>query len=146
MATVKQQRPPCFLDLFCGIGGLSIGLQKSGMSPVGGIDNWAEARATFERNHPGVKFLLADIETIGLNRIEGEFATEAGAIDVVVGGPPCQGFSTVGKRDRGDPRNQLWRSFFDLVKEIRPAYVVIENVEGPSATASSRTSTASATG
>jgi DNA (cytosine-5)-methyltransferase 1 len=130
MATAKQPRPPRFLDLFCGIGGLSIGLQRSGMSPVGGIDNWAEARNTFERNHPGVKFLLADIEMIGLNRIEGEFATEAGVIDVVVGGPPCQGFSTVGKRDQGDPRNLLWRSFFDLVKEIRPAYVVIENVEG----------------
>ena len=130
MATVKNQRPPRFLDLFCGIGGLSIGLQRSGLSPVGGIDNWPEARATFERNHPGVKFLLADIDTIGLPRIEAEFATEAGAIDVVVGGPPCQGFSTVGKRDESDPRNLLWRSFFDLVKEIRPAYVVIENVEG----------------
>jgi site-specific DNA-cytosine methylase len=78
MATLKTQRPPRFRDLFCGIGGLSIGLQRSGMSPVGGIDNWAEARATFERNHPGVRFLLADIDTIGLNRIEGEFATEVG--------------------------------------------------------------------
>jgi DNA (cytosine-5)-methyltransferase 1 len=130
METVKKQRSPHFLDLFCGIGGLSIGLQQSGMSPIGGIDNWDEARSTFERNHLGAKFLLADINTISLNRIEAEFATEARAIDVVVGGPPCQGFSTVGKRDEADPRNLLWRSFYDLVKEIRPAYIVIENVEG----------------
>ena len=127
---MKEQPSPRFLDLFCGIGGLSLGFQQSGMCPVGGIDNWEEARATFEQNHSGVQFLLEDINTLSLNRIESEFAIEAKTIDVVVGGPPCQGFSTVGKRDERDPRNQLWRSFSNLVRDIRPAYVVIENVEG----------------
>ena len=56
MAPANKQRPPHFLDLFCGIGGLSIGLQRAGMFPIGGIDSWDEARITFEKNHPGVKF------------------------------------------------------------------------------------------
>lgn len=123
-------RLPHFLDLFCGIGGLSLGLQRAGLQPVGGIDLWDEARATFERNHFGVKFLLADINRVSLARIESTFSTPAADIDVVVGGPPCQGFSTIGKRDASDPRNLLWRSFHQLVKEIHPAYVIIENVEG----------------
>lgn len=130
MAATPKQPFPRFLDLFCGIGGLSLGLQQAKMIPAGGIDLWEDARVTFERNHPGVRFLPADINRVSLRRIETAFGVEASDIDVVVGGPPCQGFSTVGKRDEGDPRNLLWRSFHHLVKEIRPAYVVIENVEG----------------
>jgi len=53
-----------------------------------------------------------------------------GEVDVIAGGPPCQGFSTVGKRDSADPRNLLWRSFHRLVAEVRPRCVLIENVEG----------------
>src|SRR5262249_9535122 len=54
----------------------------------------------------------------------------AASIDVIAGGPPCQGFSTVGKRDSDDPRNLLWRSFHRIVGQIQPSYVLIENVEG----------------
>lgn len=121
---------PRFLDLFCGIGGLSLGLQQAGMAPVGGIDLWEEALATFRHNHPGVRSLCADVTQLSVEQIEAEVGTAKGQIHVVVGGPPCQGFSTVGKRDAEDPRNCLWRSFHRLVDEVRPAYVVIENVEG----------------
>lgn len=123
-----MQRKPRFLDLFCGIGGLSTGLQAAGLCPVGGVDSCGEALATFERNHSGVKYLEADITRLCLGRIEAAFG--AADMDIVVGGPPCQGYSTVGKRDEADPRNLLWQGFHQLVRDIRPAYVVIENVEG----------------
>ncbi len=122
--------PPRFLDLFCGIGGLSLGLQQAGLSPVGGVDVWGEALATFRRNHPGVKTLEADITRLTQALVEAEFGAAAGDIDLVVGGPPCQGFSTVGKRDASDPRNLLWQGFHRIVAAVRPAYIVIENVEG----------------
>jgi DNA (cytosine-5)-methyltransferase 1 len=121
---------PRFLDLFCGIGGLSLGLERAGFEPVGGIDLWEEARATFERNHPACRFLLADVTKTAVADIERQFGVRAADIDIVAGGPPCQGFSTVGKRNAADPRNGLWRRFRDLVAEVRPAYVLIENVEG----------------
>jgi DNA (cytosine-5)-methyltransferase 1 len=97
---------------------------------VGGVDHWADAIATFRRNHAGVKCLEADITRVGVARVCSEFHVTMSEIDVIAGGPPCQGFSTIGKRDSADPRNQLWRSFHEIVAEIRPAYVVIENVEG----------------
>ena len=125
-----MKHPPRFLDLFCGIGGLSLGLQQAGHCPIGGIDLWGEALTTFRHNHPGVPTLQADITRVTSARIEAEFGAAASAIDVVVGGPPCQGFSTVGKRDSGDPRNLLWQGFHQIGAEVRPAYVVIENVEG----------------
>jgi DNA (cytosine-5)-methyltransferase 1 len=130
MVATPKQHFPRFLDLFCGIGGLGLGLQRAKMLPVGGIDRWDEAQTTFERNHPGVRFLLADVNRVNVRRIESTFGVAPSDIDVIVGGPPCQGFSTVGKRDEGDPRNLLWRSFHSLVNEVRPSYVIIENVEG----------------
>ena len=123
-------RSPRFLDLFCGICGLSLGLQQAGLRPVGGVDVWGEALATFRHNHPGVKTLEADITRLNQSLLEAEFAAAASDIDLVVGGPPCQGFSTVGKRDAADPRNLLWQGFHQVVAAIRPPYVVIENVEG----------------
>jgi DNA (cytosine-5)-methyltransferase 1 len=130
MAMTPTERSPQFLDLFCGIGGLSLGLQRAGLLPLGGIDSWDEALATFARNHPGIRFLRADLTVLTLAQIESAFGVTADAIDVIVGGPPCQGFSTVGKRDVDDPRNRLWQNFHGLVNAIRPAYVVVENVEG----------------
>lgn len=121
---------PCFLDLFCGIGGLSLGLERAGLRPVGGVDTWGDALATFSRNQPEVPALCADIVGLTPARVESGLGTSVERIDVVVGGPPCQGFSTVGKRDEADPRNRLWRAFHQLVTRLRPAYVVVENVEG----------------
>ncbi|MBX9583696.1 MAG: DNA cytosine methyltransferase [Gemmataceae bacterium] len=121
---------PSFLDLFSGIGGLSLGLMAAGLRCVGGVDNWAEARATFEYNHDGARLLLADLTVTSAANILHHFGADRDRLDVVVGGPPCQGFSTVGKRDAADPRNRLWTAFRDIVRDVRPAYVVIENVEG----------------
>jgi len=72
----------------------------------------------------------ADLGRTPLAKIENFFDISAADVDIVAGGPPCQGFSTVGKREAADPRNSLWTAFRDLVAAIRPAYVIIENVEG----------------
>ena len=119
-----------FLDLFCGIGGLSLGLRQAGWCPAGGVDSWAEALATFARNHPGTPSLEADITRLDAGRLHSAFGIAPGEVALVAGGPPCQGFSTVGKRDAADPRNRLWQAFHRLVGDLRPSYVVLENVEG----------------
>ncbi len=130
MPNARESDGPLCLDLFCGIGGLSLGLAASGIPSVGGLDHWAEAKATFDRNHAPIRCMLSDLTKTTVDEIETFFGVSAASIDVVAGGPPCQGFSTVGKRDEADPRNSLWRHYRELVSAIRPAYVIIENVEG----------------
>jgi DNA (cytosine-5)-methyltransferase 1 len=120
---------PKALDFFCGIGGLAIGMERAGFDAIGGIDIWEKAKRTFEHNL-GLDCMLADLKEISADDIKSHFGIEDGDVDLIVGGPPCQGFSTVGKRDLDDPRNQLWRHYRDLVGELRPYYVLIENVEG----------------
>ena len=120
---------PLALDLFSGIGGLTLGLHRAGVDSVGGVDCWEDAAQTFEQN-VGRPCLLGDLTSLSAEEICAFFGVTAEQIDVLVGGPPCQGFSTVGKRDAADPRNRLWRRYLQLVSEIRPAYVLIENVEG----------------
>lgn len=121
---------PRFLDLFCGIGGLSLGLERAGLEPIGGVDCWEATARTFEHNHAPQKCLLGDISKLQVSDVVNFFDVDARDIDLMVGGPPCQGFSTVGKRDAGDPRNLLWERYLEMVSEIRPAYVLIGNVEG----------------
>lgn len=117
------------LDIFCGIGGLTLGLERSGISSIGGVDIWQDALNTFHHNL-GMPTLCADLTKTRANVICKHFGVSTRDIDILAGGPPCQGFSTVGKRDSSDPRNSLWSHYVELVNEIRPAYVLIENVEG----------------
>lgn len=116
---MADERKPCCLDLFCGIGGLSLGLERAGIKTIGGIDCWADAKRTFEHNLK-VRCMLSDLTATTVAEIESFFAVSRKDIDIISGGPPCQGFSTVGKRDESDPRNMLWRHYRELVAEIRP--------------------------
>ena len=122
-------KPRC-LDLFCGIGGLTLGMERAGLSCIGGIDCWEDAKATFERNLAPLRCMSSDLTKTTPKQIEEFFGISIRDVEVISGGPPCQGFSTVGKRDESDPRNALWRHYRDLVAAIRPAYILIENVEG----------------
>jgi len=119
--------PPTFLDLFSGAGGLSLGLSRAGWRPVLAIDRWPDAVATYRRNFSDHHIVDMDIADLTTARLSGLLDSQP---EWVVGGPPCQGFSTVGKRVRHDPRNMLVREFRRVVKELRPAGFLIENVLG----------------
>ena len=117
------------LDLFCGAGGLSYGFECAGFDILLGIDNDAKALETFELNHKGSKSICGDITQITYEDhikplLDGK------QIDVIIGGPPCQGMSLSGPRKFNDPRNKLYLSYIRLVKEIQPKAFVIENVPG----------------
>ena len=117
------------LDLFCGAGGLSYGFESAGFDILLGIDNDAKALETFELNHKGSKSICGDITQINYEEhikplLNGK------QIDVIIGGPPCQGMSLSGPRKFDDPRNKLYLSYIRLVKEIQPKAFVIENVPG----------------
>jgi len=116
------------IDLFCGAGGLSYGFERAGFKVLLGIDNDPAALKTFEINHRGSKSICADITKTSYNDIK--TVTGAAAIDVIVGGPPCQGMSLSGPRKFDDPRNKLYLSFIRLVNEIQPKAFIIENVPG----------------
>jgi DNA (cytosine-5)-methyltransferase 1 len=121
MQTIVPKR---ILDLFSGCGGLSLGFLQAGYEVVAAVDNWKDAIATFNFNHPKARGIVLDLG----NFDPAELAAEVGNIDVIVGGPPCQGFSISGKRDPNDPRNQLYSGFVGMVELIRPRAFVMENV------------------
>lgn len=118
---------PTFVDLFSGAGGMSIGFVEAGWSSLLAVDNWDDAVETHRRNEADSNVVCADLRAESaesLLRAAGERP------DWVIGGPPCQGFSTVGKRDRDDPRNELVWEFVRLVDGLEPQGIVIENVLG----------------
>lgn len=119
---------PNVVDLFCGCGGLSYGFEQEGFKTVLGIDHDKAAIETFKLNHTEAKTILGDIREISndqiLNLLDGQ------SVDVVIGGPPCQGLSLSGPRRLEDPRNQLYLSFIRIVSLLKPKYVLIENVPG----------------
>ena len=117
------------LDLFCGCGGLSYGFEKAGYNVLLGIDNDSKALETFELNHKGAKSICGDITKISYEKdIKAIIGNKK--IDVIIGGPPCQGMSLSGPRKFDDPRNSLYLSYIRLVEEIKPKAFVIENVPG----------------
>jgi DNA (cytosine-5)-methyltransferase 1 len=115
-----------FVDIFCGAGGLSLGLKNAGWTPVLGLDHWQDAVATYSQNFDDHPVLNRDITTVS----ERELGKLVSRCDWVVGGPPCQGFSTVGRRRREDPRNRLVFEFARIVDILQPTNFLIENVVG----------------
>lgn len=116
------------IDLFCGIGGLSLGFEQSGFEVVSAIDMWKDAIVTFNHNR---KSPVGKVETVEMfNQTELMELTSHHHISGIIGGPPCQGFSTVGRRVVDDPRNKMYLEFFKAVKIAQPDFFVIENVKG----------------
>lgn len=115
------------LDLFCGIGGFSYGFEMTKKFEVSvGADIWDVALNTFRKNHSSTKLINED-----LTKTTNEFWEEyTGKIDVIIAGPPCQGFSMSGKREIGDKRNSLFEEVVRITRIIQPKYIVIENVVG----------------
>lgn len=116
-----------FIDLFCGAGGLSCGLEQAGFNPVLANEIDPVFASSYHVNHPDVAVLVGDIREIDIiSHING-----IGQIDMVVGGPPCQGYSIVAPRRRADdPRNHLFKEFLRVVDYVKPKAVIIENVPG----------------
>lgn len=116
------------IDLFAGCGGLSLGFEMAGFNIPVAIekDDWASE--TYKRNHPTTKVITDDITRIlDLSSILPDGIT---TIDGIIGGPPCQGFSLSGNRDKNDPRNSLFMEFVRFVKYFKPRFFVMENVTG----------------
>ncbi|HLD55736.1 MAG TPA: DNA cytosine methyltransferase [Candidatus Nanoarchaeia archaeon] len=114
------------IDLFCGIGGFSKGFENLGFNILLGIDNWEIALKTFEKNHKKTNALHKDLREIKKE----EYDKFVGKVDVIIAGPPCQGFSMSGKRNIEDDRNTLFQEVIRCVKYVNPKIVVIENVLG----------------
>ena len=134
--TDKWTRPSrssfTFVDLFCGAGGLSKGLEMAGLKGICGLDWFKEAGMTYRRNfnHPLVE---GDITTPEVK--EAFYSTvkkqlRGRQLTVVAGGFPCQGFSMSGNRIVDDPRNSLYKEMLEIVKTLKPLYVICENVVG----------------
>lgn len=118
------------LDLYCGVGGFSLGLQMAGFSINVGIDNAKFAVQTFEYNFPKAAVLQRDLENYPPSSLEKEQGRSVGDFDVIIGGPPCQGFSITGPRNFDDPRNKLYLEFIEYVRYYMPRAFIIENVPG----------------
>ncbi len=117
-----------FIDIFCGAGGLSCGLEQAGMRCILGIDHDKSAIETFALNHQHANTFCGNIEELTTKKLKELLNKQE--VDLIVGGPPCQGFSTVGKGDPNDKRNKLFLEYLRLVKLLRPNFIIIENVTG----------------
>jgi DNA (cytosine-5)-methyltransferase 1 len=137
----NQNTKPTFIDVFAGCGGLSLGLMKSGWNGLFAVEHDANAFKTLQHNlidkkgsHqfswpdwlPQTPHSAIDI----LANYAQYFQALENKVDMLVGGPPCQGFSMAGRRDPNDPRNKLVEAYFGLVNAIKPRIVLIENVKG----------------
>lgn len=119
------------IDLFCGCGGLSEGFRLAGFNIIGGIDFNEKAIATYNHNFKGAKGICCDLLEMNEKKIIDEFGSLKN-IDVIIGGPPCQGFSSANRwqKEMADPRNKLFFEFVKFVDLAIPKAVVIENVRG----------------
>ena len=114
-----------FVDLFCGAGGLTLGLSQAGFKSVAAVEMVPVACETHRRNFPDCRLFEG-----GIQDFKPEEWIEGQSVQVVTGGPPCQGFSVAGRRDPTDKRNQLFKEFVRVVDALQPHYVVMENVPG----------------
>lgn len=114
------------IDLFAGVGGLSLGFELAGATILMANEYDESIATSYVKNRPNNNMIIEDITKLD---IETTFKNIRNSVDVVIGGPPCQGFSQKGKRKTiNDPRNFLFKYYFDVVEFIRPKYFVMENV------------------
>ena len=138
------------IDLFAAPGGLSLGFEMAGFRVLAAVDIDSRGMETYRFNFPKTKTIVKDIRKLGAKELMKTAEINAGELHVLVGGPPCQGFSTIGRvkiaslaregkwrhlkihhpRFIDDPRNVLYKEFMRMVKDIKPMFVVMENVPG----------------
>ena len=121
---------PTVVSTFAGAGGSSLGYSMAGFRELLAVEWDDNAVATFKANFPGVPVYHGDIAKLSVEQALNMSGLKPGELDVFDGSPPCQGFSTAGKRIMDDPRNQLFREFVRLLAGLRPKVFVMENVSG----------------
>ena len=122
---------PTVIDLFCGAGGLSEGFRQAGYRVLLGSDIDPTFGETFSRSHDGARFISKPIQSLSSAEILSATGLGKGQLDVLVGGPPCQGYSVYNHgRGEHDPRAGLFREYLRLVRELSPKWLVMENVTG----------------
>lgn len=135
MATVNLSRHPMpinpiLIDVFSGVGGLSLGAARAGFRVAGAVELDERALTVHKINFPKTAHLKKDVGSLSADDLLTELSLRPGAIQGLIGGPPCQGFSHMGRKVADDPRNSLFGSFFRLVADLRPAFFLAENVPG----------------
>ena len=115
------------VDLFAGVGGLSLGAHEEGFEVSAAFDSDPILSSSYKYNFPNTQLHLKDLSSTDGATIA---AAVGGRVDGLIGGPPCQGFSSIGKRINTDPRSQLLAHFFRIVAEVLPTFFVMENVTG----------------
>lgn len=129
-STIYSQTPRTMIDLFAGAGGLSCGLQQAGFHSVLANEMVEQFAHTYQINHPDTKVVVGDVRNVDEKELH-MLVAQYGEIDLIAGGPPCQGFSVNAPvRSLDDPRNHLFKEYLRIVAEIRPKAVLIENVPG----------------
>lgn len=119
------------LDLFAGVGGLSYGFANDdNFEIIASNEILPDMAKAYSLNHPTVKVYNCDIKDFGLKELDRDLKIQKGDIDLIVGGPPCQAFSTVGKRLIDDPRGKLFQEYYRVLRELNPSVFLFENVKG----------------
>jgi DNA (cytosine-5)-methyltransferase 1 len=122
---------PTAIDLFCGAGGLSEGFRQAGYNVMLGSDIDLTYGETFSRSHTGATFVAKPIQSLSSSEILRTTGLCKGQLDVLVGGPPCQGYSVYNHgRGEHDPRAGLFREYLRIVRQLAPKWLVMENVTG----------------
>lgn len=119
------------IDLFCGAGGLTQGLKQAGFNVIGAIESHPTYAESYKLNHPKTNLKLCDITEIDPSKYRKELGLRVGELDLLAGCPPCQGYSTIGTRNRGkknDPRNELVYEVLRFALAFKPKTIMMENV------------------
>jgi len=113
------------IDLFAGAGGMTLGFHEAGFESKLAVDFDKDSCETYRKNFKNTNVVCGDIRKLDNKTI---LKLTGGKVDVIIGGPPCQGFSALGKQLKDDPRNQLWREYLRIVTLLKPKVWVMENV------------------
>lgn len=131
-SNLKMKKEYNAVDLFCGAGGMSLGLQMAGYKINMGLDFVKDCEDTHNINFPDVPFICGDITNVKGSEILNKIGLKKGDLTLVSGGPPCQGFSTINGKSRflENPKNKLFVQFVRMIDELSPTWFIMENVTG----------------
>lgn len=127
---IRRHRAHNVVDLFSGVGGLSLGAARAGFQVRGAVDIDPEAISAHKRNFPNTIHLSKSISELNARSLRDAFNLNNGDLTGIIGGPPCQGFSSIGRNNKNDARNKLFPEFFRIIAEALPKFYLAENVPG----------------